>query len=799
MSRFGKILLASATAFPMLPGPAQAQQAPSGTVQDSPSAQTVDSLDEIVVTARRRAESQQDVPISITTLSGEDLAKKGVTDLTQLARQVPSVIIAGASTNPQLLTIGIRGIRQKEGHMFFENSASIVYNQAVIPQPIGVGEQMFDIADVQILKGPQGTLFGRNSTAGALVVTPNLASTDRFSGSAIVSLGSFGMKRFQGVLNVPLTQTMAVRVAGEHRDRDGYMTNQLTGDRWNNVNSEALRGSLTWEPSAAVRSYLTADYVESATAPSAIILVDFLAGGSGNLLGGVAASQRLLAEQRARGTWNFVSETGTGSSRDLLRASACAPGSATPFQQLCQPDDINQTFTMKLWGLNHRAEIDIGNDLTLKNILAFRRYTRSTYQSSWNAASAVGASGPGNMAITQSPDGVDTFSEELNLTGKALGGDLSYSTGAFYLQNQGTESNWSFNGSGSGTSTALNQGLGYMRLKALGLYAQTTLALTRRLNLTAGLRYNRDEKYARRTDISTNVITGAATCNLFAGSSAARLPIDQCELVGDRHWDALTWTGAIDYKLIDDTLVYASVSRGYRSGSFFPRANRASLFAYDPEYVVSYETGVKSEGRLAGRPVRTNLSLYRANVTDMQVPVQDPTTIPLTGFINNAGRAHYQGGEFEMLVRPTNALTINAFASYTAFKFDEYFDGVADLSYQTAPNPISPWVAGGSIDYAIALSGKSELNLRADVTWTSAFVTDNRFPALKGDWPQPASTIVNLRADWSHFLDSPVSLGVFVTNLTNDFYSNGSTCLSGICSIVPSPPRMWGADISVRF
>lgn len=199
-------------------------------------------------------------------------------------------------------------------------------------------------------------------------------------------------------------------------------------------------------------------------------------------------------------------------------------------------------------------------------------------------------------------------------------------------------------------------------------------------------------------------------------------------------------------------------------------------------------------------PFRTNLAVYQADVSDMQVQVADITTTPLSGYIDNAGQARYQGGEFELTMRPSSALTLSGFASYTDFKFIQYLDNNgADLSYQTAPNPISPWVVGGSAEYSVPLSGNSSLDLRADLTWTDRQVTDNRLPNAKGDWAQPSYTILNMRADWRNVMDTELTAGVWITNLTNDFYSNGGTCLTGVCVVVPSAPRMFGVDVSFNF
>lgn len=764
-------------------------------------------LDTIVVTARRREESQQSVPIAVSALSGDVIAKKGVSDFIQLSRQTPNVIIAGASTNPQLLTIGVRGIRQKEGHIYFENSASLIYNQTVIAHPYGIGEMMYDLSDVQILKGPQGTLFGRNSTAGALVVTPKMADPDAgFSGSVSASVGDYSLRRLTGVLNIPLGEGIAFRIAGEHREREGYVTNVLNGDKWNGTNNDSFRASLTFE-GEGIRNYLSADWFDQKTSPAAIILVDYLPGGSGALFGDAADpaktnTLRLLAEQRARGPWKIANEFATGSQFDLYRPSRCTPTGGTPFQTECI-SDLDEAYTLRMWGINNRTEIDLTDNLTLKNIISYRAHKRRTYQSSWNPGSTNPAlSGAGNQALTGSPDWVEVLTEELNLTGKGLGGRLDYSLGAFFMDDRGMESNRSFQAIGLGGAATVSESIapGYIKLRAYGIYGQATYAVTDRFNLTGGIRYNNDRKIADSYNYIRNNATGAITCALFNGST--RLPgvIDTCFLHGEKTWDAITWTASADYKVADRTMVYASVSRGYRSGSFFPRAIRSTLFSYDPEYVTSYEAGLKSDWYLGSVPVRTNLAVYRADVKDMQVQVQDITTTPLSGFINNAGKARYEGGEFEFTIRPSSAFTLNGFASYTDFKYLSYLDNTgADLSYQTAPNPISHWVFGASAEYSVPLGGDSSLDLRGDVTRTSKQVTNNILPNAKGDWAQPAYTILNLRADWRNVMDTGLTAGIWVTNLTNDFYSNGGTCLGGICSVVPSPPRMWGVDVSFDF
>jgi iron complex outermembrane receptor protein len=555
------------------------------------------------------------------------------------------------------------------------------------------------------------------------------------------------------------------------------------------------------EPTDNIRNVTIVDSLTEAASPYAIIATEFLPGGSGALVGGPANANRLVAEQQALGPWRFATPAFSGMlPQDVMNPAFCEPGSSRPFTQVCNRN-FNKSAWLKTFGVVNRTEVDLGF-ATLKNIASYRRFKRSTFQSSWWATFTDGTGGTGNQSITGSTaTPIETLTEELQLTGLSFDNRLNWSTGAFYLHDRGMENNVSFQGIGLTIPTSQNIAPSWLRTNSWGLYGQGTFAATDKLNLTAGIRYSSDKKKAWRSDVNYNVANGAITCNLF-GADNVRLPADpsQCMLRGEETWDAITWNLSVDYKLRPGTMAYGTISRGYRSGGFFPRAIRPSLFDYGPEYITNFELGMKSDWTLLDRPIRTNLSLYLANQTDMQVQVQDVSTTPLSGYINNAGKARYWGGEFETSYRPMTAMTLTGFASYTDFKFSKYVDNNGtDLSYQTAPQPISHWTLGGSAEYRFDLADDSAVTLRADLSWNSKVVTDNRLPNLKGDWNQPAYEILNLRADWTQVMGRPVDLAIWGTNLTNDWYSWGGTCLSGSCYQVPSPPRMWGVDVKYHF
>jgi iron complex outermembrane receptor protein len=529
--------------------------------------------------------------------------------------------------------------------------------------------------------------------------------------------------------------------------------------------------------------------------------VEYLAGGSGVLVGGPAINERLVAQQDALGPWKFASHAFTGIlPQDVLNPVFCEAGSPRPFTPKCNRD-FNKSTWLRTFGVINRTEVDFGG-ATLKNIAAYRRAKRDSFQGSWLVTFADGSGGPGNHSITGSPDSpVESITEELQLSGRSFDNRLNWTTGAFYLHERGKETNYSFQSIGLAVSNTANLAPATLRTNSWGLYGQGTLAVTDKLNLTAGVRYSYDRKKALVSNININTVDGGVACSLFDANNV-RLPGNptECQMRGDKHWDAITWNFSADYDVAPGTMVYGTVSRGYRSGSFFPRAIRPSLFDYDPEYITNLEAGVKSDWRLAGRPIRTNLSVYLSKQTDMQVQVQDATTVPLSGYINNAGKSQYWGGEFETTFRLTDELTLSGYASYTDFKYKEYLDNNGtDLSYQTPPQPISHWNLSASAEYRVPLEGDSALVFRGDLTWTSKVVTANQLPNLKGDWNQPAYTLINVRADWEDFLGKPIDLGVWVTNLANDWYSWGGTCLNGSCFSVPSPPRMWGVDLKYRF
>ena len=232
-----------------------------------------DALEEVVVTARRREESLQSVPISITAISGEELARKGVQNAYDLQNSVPSLTMSTSGTMTKALMPGIRSVSTRSFLLLDDPAVGTYFAEAVVGHPWGFGNTFYDIQSVQTLKGPQGTLFGRNTTGGAILIEPNKPNFDGFEGNFKTTFGDYDLRKVNGMINIPFNDVVAVRIAAEHKRRDGYTTNILSGQKRDGVGSDAGRFQLTLKPNENITSNTMVDYLEEDASPSGAKLV----------------------------------------------------------------------------------------------------------------------------------------------------------------------------------------------------------------------------------------------------------------------------------------------------------------------------------------------------------------------------------------------------------------------------------------------------------------------------------------------------------------------------------------------
>lgn len=844
MSSIKRFITASAgciVAGAILAVPSLAQDA--GT----PAADTLE-LEVVTVTARRREESMQDVPISISVVSGDELAAKGVHDAYDLQHLVPSLTMSTFSTQTKALMPRIRSVGASSFLMMDDPPVGTYFAEAVVGHPWGFGDVFYDIQSVQTLKGPQGTLFGRNTTGGAILIEPNKPDFDAFEGNVKARLGNFALRQINGVINLPFNDVVAVRLAAEHKQRDGYTTNILSGQKRDGSDYNAGRFQLTLRPTENITSNTIVDYLDEDTTPPGQKVVAVYGPNGGFGLFGVTSPannaflglSRILNEQNARDPWDIAQVGGSNfalpvtdaryaaTAQDQLSPLKCVAGSALfVANHYCRKNMMPEQTLTNLAIINNTS-IEIGS-VTLKNIYSYRTQEQHNEDAatfpfgSPNAFTGFAALGQPQASIagggqSDSMNDLSQVTEELQLQGRAFGDKLDWVTGLFYMREWGEEYSTSYTNGPTWSTTA-----GSGKNVSKGVYLQGTYAWTDKLNLTLGARNSWDERTA--ADVSVRQVGAGVACQTMNFNAAGVEVLDvypNCLLAGKEKWDALSYSIALDYQLTEGAMVYLLRSRGYKAGGFSLRARRPSTFSYDPEYMDNTEVGVKSDGRLFDRPLRTNLSVFRMDYTDQQLTNTVPNTNPVLTFVDNLGKSRIVGAELEVSFRPTQGVDLSAFVSYNDADFLEWENnigtvggvnyGVVDLSHRPV-GYYSKYKAGLSASWTLALGGRGDLSLRADAAYHSEWLTDNSVAGLLGTTgpavipsiagytmvPQDAYTIGNLRADWTNVWGGPMDLSLFVTNVSDEDILLGGAGVNGVVTAPIGPPRMYGIELTYRF
>ncbi len=629
----------------------------------------------IIVTARRVEERLQDVPISVQVFSQQALANANVTNAQDLAALTPSL---STTTNfgSENSTFALRGFVQETGTA---PSVGVYFADVVAPRgpsqgfPAGDGAgpgMFFDLQNVQVLKGPQGTLFGRNTTGGAVLLVPQ-KPTREFEGYVEGSVGNHDMRRLQGVLNVPLGETARFRIGADWQKRDGFMKNVTNiGPRdFDNIDYIALRASLVLDLSDNIENYTIASYINSdnnghiAKLQSAAAPLDPF----GGLLAGSALAS--IAQQNANGFWSVTND---------------------------MPDPYQKART---WQVINSTKWTVNDNLTVRNIASYAQLWTKTHTSLFGTqlvlprgAFFAGIPGvvdpvpnlniPFNFAsIRHIPGGFSsnqaTFTEELRLEGSA--DRLTYQTGAYYENSTPR----SFIGSQSPTFIGCSNidalictapipgtsGVNYTAAKnafrSIGLYAQATYDLTEKLKLTGGFRYTWDRvqstsqriTYAFPTFVpnATPLLPIVSLDPANAATAAVSHCTDQlpvrtapgCLLSETKSWSAPTWLIGLDFKPTDDILLYTKYMRGYRTGNIKSDVP-IEFHIFNPEKVDTYELGAKTSFEAGGVRGTFNISGFYNSFSNQQIQLgfnanlnrRDPVTgaaLPPISVPGNAG------------------------------------------------------------------------------------------------------------------------------------------------------------------
>lgn len=679
-------------------------------------------IEEVLVTAQKRTEKLQDVPIAITAISGEVLREDTVRSLHDISEQIPNLVFSAFS--PGQPEIAIRGIGTKEDGAAASDSTVVSIDDIYIAARTAQVFDIFDLERIEVLRGPQGTLYGKNSIAGSI----NFVTT-RPTQESVVRLqqtfGDYGRVDTGGLISGGLSENVAAKFSFSRRKFDGYLDNLLFDEQWGEADTLAMRAQLLWSASEKVEVLFGADYSDDdigATNREPI--------GSAGPLHNCGCVSDPVAVNIALG--------GDGDAHDTLAET--------------------EGFTdRQVFGINAKVVRDLGD----KEFVSITSYRESDFD--WLEDSEglppsppvdlTGSSGNPGIGLTLPPENgfsfdindsaieeTEQFTQEFRLTGESAGGTV-WVAGLFYSKEDIVRSErFAFTALGGPGLDNLSDYTANQENDASSwaAYGQATFPMTERMNITGGLRYSYDEK---------KILVGNVR---HSGIGLLLQAFDPTR--AKENWNNVSGRLALDYSINDDAMAYGSISTGFKSGGFTGAATtqERATTPFDEETAISYEIGLK--GLWANRRVQTNIAAFFTDYDDLQVTrFFQPEGGTLGEFITeNAGKAEIMGLEFELIGLLTDNWEIGGNfawldAEYTEFFGTPDFSGGGDFSGNTmrqAPE-FSYYLY---TRYTIRLQDSGNISAKVDYAYQDdMFFDPNNNPITIG----PSYDIWNARLAWT--------------------------------------------------
>lgn len=805
------------------------------------------ALEEVLVTAERRVESLQDTPISITALNSEGIDKRGITNTDDMFASMPGMGGYSAPGSRGATSLSIRGISGGVGSNISLDPAVGMYVDGVyVGKMLGTAMDVAQIERIEILRGPQGTLYGRNSTAGAINVISR-KPLGEFAADLTAGLGNYGLRTLKGSVDFD-----AIGEVGEgagklsaalnflSKDRDGFYENYSGGEDFDNLDRLAWRAALRWEP----RENITVDYIydhseldEVGTLQKAVGFTALNTQGTSRLdflKNTVLPSAQGLAmapgaDGRIASRWiPSIQKTIDAYEQVLARGEGRPKGGWADNPPVSENESDGHAITAE-WFLGERGVL---GEVTLKSITAYREIETYVFGDLEDIDSSLDANGIGayndnlHLALLQiygqfggaGADGVwnaidtlgaghslqdtssayEQFSQEFQLTGATA--QLDYTLGLFWFED---ESNYDRKAAFA-LPLAGRQAEKYtLNTDALALYGQGTYRFAQledRLALTIGMRYTEEKKavaYNFGRVVSPFGVTPARSTDL------------------DNNFYNFSYNATVAYDVADNINTFLRYATGYRSGGF-----NGEIFAngFDEETIEQVEVGVKSDW--LDKRLRVNAGVYAYKYDDLQTSVIDTTSGTAASAIINAGVAERWGSELEISVAPVEAMVVGLAYSYIHGDFAEYpntcFNGECIKGYKESKRGNSPSnKVNLSLDYTFASTAIGDFNLFVDANWQDTWEQVSLAPAVisdgmggQGVYSFPVRsmderTVVNARISLSNI---PVEKGELMVslwgnNLTDDDYPAYGINFQGLGLETEQygAPRTYGLELRYRY
>lgn len=744
--------------------------APAALAQQQSRADSGPALEEIVVTARKREENLQDTPVSVSAFSGAALAERQVVNVADVGNFTPNLIIDSASAlggSSSTISAFIRGVGQSDFNLTIDPGVGLYLDGVYISRSVGSLLDTVDLERVEVLRGPQGTLFGKNTIGGAIVLTSRQPD-DEFAGQLEAVTGSYGRHDLRAALNVPLGDRLAMRVTGSTQNRNGYYRRLQDGDRMGNRSSVSGRFQLAWEATDTLTVSLSLDgtRVREEGKPLTLIAVNPVADFAG--------------------FWNFAVNGATcftpPSGLPVPNHPACYNSQWITANRRATNTTGANFSNLDLWGSSLTVDWQLGQ-VNFKSITAYRDLESAFFQDYDGSPLPIGETG-NDYSQTQ-------FSQEFQFSGTALDDRLKWLLGLYYLNEKGKDIN------SLTFSVADFISGGKVRNDSYAAFTQLGFAITDRLNLTLGARYTRETKRFTPDQFIVIDRTGGtilALSQLFipVGNPNGNLilPTAQASIKDNEFTPAIS----LDYQVNEDVLVYASYSKGFKSGGFTQRVfpPEAVVPDFGPERVTAYEAGVKSE--LFDRRLRLNLAAFQSDYNGLQIIVNEGVAPK----VRNAGKARIRGFELEAEAVLSEAVRMSAGVGYTDAEYLRVNPTAVGITAANKFGNVPAWTATAGVSADLFRIGEGQISSRVDWSYRSSHFKDAiNTPEIR----QSAYSLVNASLSYRSE-DDGWGLTAGVTNLFDkDYLVSGYNDLTtiGVVTGTFARPREWFINASIGF
>ncbi|MBU1375036.1 MAG: TonB-dependent receptor [Alphaproteobacteria bacterium] len=743
-------------------------------------AQEGNEVETVVVTAQKRAENIQDVPMAVSAISGDQIEKRGVTNITELSKFLPSVQIT-QSNNNRNTTVFVRGVGTSGTNPGIEASVGLFLDGVYLPAAGPIQVNLQDISSLEVLRGPQGTLYGRNTPVGAINIStraPQQAPEAMLTGT----LGNYKDKRIAGYVGGGLTDNLSGRLSFWLADRDGYEHNLFTGDDVNGSTQKGLRGRLKWEPADDLDVNFIAYYAN---------------------INSHCCTPDILNPTGPRG----IATPG------FLAASAAA---GRPFRNFDDKDhvvddDYESRNATDSYGLSVQVDKDLPGGHTLTSITAYNAYDDNITQLAADALPLDISRGFQRLLA-------DIYSEEIRIL-SPVDQRLTYIGGVYLFHenmrydtqsNVGSQSTRVFPGNARALPGEFGHFYYRQQTDSVAAFGQVTFNVTDVFRITGGGRYSWDKKDSY-----------IAAVNSPVGTPQFRAAVPT-NIVGDvsRSEKKFTWSLGAQYDITPDIMGYVLAATGYKTGGFNARAAAPNTpFEFDAENSMNYEVGLKTT--LLDGALVFNIDVYRTTLKNFQ----DSLLNPLTGsgfIVGNAGERRSQGVEADARWRVTREFSLNGSMSYNDAEFTDYTAGQCyggQVANGTKPgscnyNGQRP-AQNPKVQWSLAFDWRHDLafkNLGLFVQGDATF-TDNQYltATLDPRSYQSSYTLYGLRAGVES-QSGQWRLSAYGKNLSDKSYylqttpqplsfligAGGTTAADGFVGWYGAP-RTYGVELQVKF